>query len=89
MIELQDRYGGRCQICLYDPRQRYGHGICHGHHIQWLSRGGDDELENMALVCPNHHAAIHRDDATFDYADLAFRFTNGLLEGLRLIEHCR
>lgn len=41
----------------------------------------------MVLVCPNHHAAIHRDDATFDYRSHEFRFTNGLVEPLRLNEH--
>lgn len=85
--ELQDIYSGRCQICLYDPKDKYGHRTCHGHHIQWLSRGGDDEVENMALVCPNHHAAIHRDDAAFDYAGLTFLFSNGLRERLKLNEH--
>jgi 5-methylcytosine-specific restriction enzyme A len=35
---LQGLYDGRCQLCLYDPRNRYGHALCHGHHIQWLSR---------------------------------------------------
>jgi 5-methylcytosine-specific restriction enzyme A len=85
--QLQETYGGRCQLCLYDPEATYGHRTCHGHHIQWLSRGGDDELENMVLVCPNHHAAIHRDDAVFDYADLTFAFSNGLQETLVTNEH--
>ena len=58
--KLHDPYEGKCQICLWNPKDKYGHTLCHGHHIQWLSRGGDDELENMALVCPNHHVAIHR-----------------------------
>lgn len=84
---LHELYDGRCQICLFDPRTRYGHRLCHGHHIEWLSRGGEDVLENMVLVCPNHHAAIHRDDASFDYADLAFTFANGLVEPLRLNVH--
>lgn len=84
---LHELYDGRCQICLYDPRQRYGHRTCHGHHIQWLSRGGEDELENMVLVCPNHHSSIHRDDAAFDYADFTFTFTNGLRESLSLNRH--
>lgn len=87
VLELQDLYSGRCQICLYDPNDTYGHRTCHGHHIQWLSRGGDDELENMALVCPNHHAAIHRDDAAFDYGDLTFVYSNGLREGLKANQH--
>ena len=84
---LQELYGGQCQICLFHPRERYRHRLCHGHHIEWLSRGGDDELDNMALVCPNHHAAIHRDDATFDYAALAFSYSNGLVEPLQLNRH--
>jgi hypothetical protein len=41
----------------------------------------------MVLVCPNHHAAIHRDDAPFDYASLSFGFSNGLRERLTRNEH--
>jgi 5-methylcytosine-specific restriction protein A len=65
---LQRLYAGQCQLCLYDPSARYGLRLCHGHQIQWLSRGGEDELDNRLLVCPNHHAAIHRNDVPFDYA---------------------
>ena len=43
--------------------------------------------ENMVLVCPNHHAAIHCDDAAFDYADTAFGFSNGLRESLQVNRH--
>ena len=50
-LALQDLYAGRCQICRHDPRRRYGCATCQGHHIQWLSRGGADDLENMVLVC--------------------------------------
>lgn len=72
--ELQVLYDGRCQICLWHPREQYGQPLCHGHHIHWLSRGGEDRLENIALVCPNHHAAIHRVDAPLDFRGLAFDF---------------
>jgi 5-methylcytosine-specific restriction protein A len=84
---LHELYGGRCQLCLFDPQDRYGVRLCHGHHVQWLSRGGEDELENMVLLCPNHHAAVHRDDAPFDYGDLAFRFSVGRTEALQLNHH--
>lgn len=84
---LQQLYAGRCQLCRYDPRDRYGHFLCHGHHIQWLSRGDEDAIENMVLICPNHHSAVHRDDAAFDYATLAFSFSNGLVERVELNEH--
>jgi 5-methylcytosine-specific restriction enzyme A len=72
--ELQDLYEGQCQICLWHPRQHYGHSLCHGHHIHWLSQGGEDELANMILVCPNHHSAIHRIDAPMDFHDMSFDF---------------
>lgn len=64
--QLRELYGGQCQICAWDPQDRYGRNLCHAHHLQWLSRGGEDEISNMALVCPNHHAAIHGCDAPFD-----------------------
>jgi 5-methylcytosine-specific restriction protein A len=71
---LQDRYLGQCQICAWNPQSVYGQYLCQGHHIQWLSRGGPDELDNLGLICPNHHAAVHRCDAPFDFGDLSFSF---------------
>ena len=72
--ELQKLYDGKCQVCLWNPRGIYGESLCHGHHVHWLSRGGEDCLENMILICPNHHSAIHGCDAPLDYADLSFDF---------------
>ena len=81
-IELHNLYDGRCQICLWNPCAKYGRPLCQGHHIHWLCRGGDDTLANMVLVCPNHHAAIHRCDAAFDFKDMAFVFptSRGVLQ---------
>jgi 5-methylcytosine-specific restriction enzyme A len=87
VTRLQGLYGGRCQVCRFDPRARYGHPLCEGHHLVWLSRGGEDEAENMALLCPNHHAAAHRADTAFDYADLGFTFANRLVEHVQLNDH--
>jgi hypothetical protein len=71
---LRTMYGGRCQLCKWNPIDEYGEHLCEGHHIQWLSRGGDDRIDNLMLVCPNHHRAIHRCDAPLDYDDLALDF---------------
>ncbi len=81
-IKLHNLYRGRCQICLWNPCAKYGRPLCQGHHIHWLCRGGADILANMVLVCPNHHAAIHRCDAAFDFNDMAFVVPNyrGLLQ---------
>ena len=84
--ELQTLYQGKCQICLWDPRERYRESLCHGHHIHWLSRGGEDTRENMVLICPNHHSAIHGCDAHFDYRDMTFEFGNRR-EALRINHH--
>lgn len=29
------------------------------HHVEWLSRGGEDVLENVVALCPNCHKKIH------------------------------
>ena len=72
--ELRKLYEGRCQLCGWNPKSRYRHDLCEAHHVHWLSRGGHDALYNMLLVCPNHHRAIHRTDAPFDWADASFVF---------------
>ncbi|MCZ6680671.1 MAG: HNH endonuclease [Candidatus Poribacteria bacterium] len=84
--ELQKLYQGKCQICIWNPIKVYGEPLCHGHHLHWLSRGGEDSIENMVLICPNHHGAIHSCDAPFDYQDYAFDFSDHR-EGLRLNLH--
>ena len=73
-VELKKMYGGRCQVCVWDPRAIYGKDACHAHHIHWLSRGGDDSLSNLLLLCPNHHQAVHAADAPLDWADMTLVF---------------
>ena len=84
---MRETYAGRCQVCEYDPRNRYAQEICHVHHVVWLSRGGDNDRSNLVVLCPNHHAIVHRDDPPFDHGRLAFSFANGAVEALRLNLH--
>jgi hypothetical protein len=65
----------------------YGTRSAEAHHIAYLSRGGEDSLLNMVLLCPNHHTVIHNTDATFDYSRLTFCFPNGRVEPLCLNAH--
>lgn len=83
---LRERYGGRCQLCLWEPSTLYGRELSEAHHMHWLSRGGDDAEDNLVLLCPNHHRAVHACDAPFDYRDLAFVFPDHR-EALRLNAH--
>ncbi|WP_163591073.1 HNH endonuclease, partial [Klebsiella variicola] len=29
------------------------------HHIEWLSNGGEDSVENAIALCPNCHRQAH------------------------------
>jgi hypothetical protein len=84
---LHEMYVGRCQICAFDPVSVYGVNAASAHHIHYLSRGGLDVSENLVLLCPNHHAVIHGDDAVFDYRLRKFIFNNGRQEPLALNQH--
>lgn len=80
---LRERYQDRCQLCTWCGRDHYRRALCEAHHIQWMSRGGTDALDNLVLLCPNHHRAVHAADAVLDFADLAFVFEEGRREPLR------
>jgi len=86
---LQEKYLGRCQICAFDPIILYGVRACYGHHIVYLSRGGIDELDNLILICPNHHEIIHSTNAVFDFYDLCYLYQNGRREPLVLNLHLK
>ncbi len=48
---INDLYGGRCQLCGFDSPVVYNTPSAEAHHIVYRSRGGNDTLENLALVC--------------------------------------
>jgi 5-methylcytosine-specific restriction protein A len=72
--ELQELYGGRCQLCLWDPVDRFGRYLCHGHHIQWLSRGGESAEDNPPEADFASLSGGVPGDELVDYAGLAFVF---------------
>jgi len=84
---LHETYNGRCQVTGHDSPLLYGVPTAEAHHVVYKSRGGADEMENLVLVSPNLHTAIHAANATFDYASLAFIFPNGRVEPLVLNSH--
>lgn len=51
---------GICQLCEQPaPFKKEGKPFLHSHHIEYLSNGGLDTIENCIAVCPNCHARIH------------------------------
>lgn len=53
---------GVCQLCDKDApfRDKHGNPFLEVHHIQYLSEGGSDSMENVVALCPNCHRRIHQ-----------------------------
>jgi len=72
------RAKGICELCA-EPApfiDAKGEPYLETHHIEWLSRGGEDSLLNTVALCPNCHRKMHVIDSKADI--------NKLLDGLRL-----
>lgn len=55
------RAQGICQLCGGPApfRDRKGEPFLETHHIEWLSRGGADTIDNTVALCPNCHRKMH------------------------------
>lgn len=58
---IKRKADGRCQLCeMQAPfNDKYGNPFFEVHHIDFLSEGGADELDNMVALCPNCHRKVH------------------------------
>ena len=86
VVQLREIYSGECQVCRWAPKRTYGADLCEADHVRWVSRGGPDSIGNRVLLCPNHHRAVHRCDAPFDFGKMGFLFGDRI-EALGLLEH--
>ncbi|MCH8531006.1 MAG: HNH endonuclease [Saccharospirillum sp.] len=52
---------GKCQLCLQKApfEDKFGKPYLETHHIDWLSSGGADTIENTVAICPNCHRKMH------------------------------
>jgi 5-methylcytosine-specific restriction enzyme A len=52
---------GVCQLCnMPAPFQnKKGQPFLETHHIVWLSKGGEDAIDNTVALCPNCHRKMH------------------------------
>ena len=55
------RSGGKCESCKKDSPfiSKYGEPFFEVHHITPLCKGGEDDIDNVAALCPNCHRKIH------------------------------
>ena len=62
------RANGVCQLCgISAPfKNKLGEPYLETHHIEWLSKGGSDTIDNTVALCPNCHKKIHILDSLED-----------------------
>jgi 5-methylcytosine-specific restriction enzyme A len=55
------RANGICQLCDKPAPfvDKKGKPYLETHHIIWLSKGGEDTIENTIAICPNCHRKMH------------------------------
>jgi len=55
------RAEGICQLCRQPAPFKYpdGRHFLEVHHIEWLSEGGTDTIDNTVALCPNCHRKMH------------------------------
>ncbi|WP_338749822.1 HNH endonuclease [Bacillus sp. FJAT-52991] len=72
---------GICQLCDQPApfKDKQNNPYLEVHHIEWLSRGGDDSIENTIALCPNCHKKMHVLDEKSDVNKLKLRNNELLL----------
>jgi hypothetical protein len=64
---LKGLYKDTCQVCGEKIDVGFGKGVSEVHHIRPLGRHhGPDNIENMIVLCPNHHTMFDRGAITID-----------------------
>lgn len=66
------RANGICQLCEEEApfKDQHGKPYLESHHIDWLSEGGEDSIENTVALCPNCHKKMHVLNLDSDVAKL-------------------
>jgi len=76
------RAKGICQLCLQPApfKAKSGDPFLETHHIQWLSKGGEDSIKNTVALCPNCHRKMHLLNLDIDRKLLGKRVNSNLSE---------
>lgn len=75
---------GICQLCEQPApfKDKKGEPFLESHHIVWLSKGGDDTIENTVALCPNCHRKMHSLNLKSDIKKLKVKANEGLLSNI-------
>lgn len=84
---LKKIYSFRCQICGEDIGKCYDAKVVECHHINYFINSLDNNINNLLIICPNHHRIIHSTNPSFDFDRKLYRYPNGYEETLKLNLH--
>ena len=84
---LKSIYNYHCQICGESIGLKYGTKIAECHHIDYFVDSLNNDMNNLLILCPNHHRIIHSLNPVFDFKDKVYRYENGYVDKLKLNVH--
>lgn len=84
---LKKHYNYCCQICGKAVGEEYDAHIAEVHHIDYFVKSLNNDVDNLLVVCPNHHSIIHNRNPKFDRKECIYIYPNGYKEGLILNNH--
>ena len=60
-VYVKKRAKGKCDLCGQDAPflDNYGIPYLEEHHVDRLTDGGDDTIDNAVALCPNCHRKMH------------------------------
>lgn len=75
---VKRRAEGKCQLCGREAPfvDQNGEPYLECHHIEWLSQGGEDSIDNCVALCPNCHRKMHIINADDDVRKLKKKALN-------------
>lgn len=76
------RANGICELCDNPApfKDYYGKPFLETHHVIFLSKGGEDSIDNVVAICPNCHRKIHNLNLEEDVNKLLEKLKNHKLE---------
>lgn len=77
ITSLKKLYKGVCQLCGERPLPAFPVDLSEAHHIDYFSSSGNNDADNIVILCPNHHRLMHKENPSFDRSSLSFVFKNG------------
>lgn len=80
-------YDYRCQICGQRVGALYDSKVVESHHIDYFVKSLNNNMNNIMVVCPNHHSIIHDVNPHFDRNQKIYIYKNDFREELKLNVH--